>query len=119
MARSSLCRCSKTLSRTRNGLRMDVTASRGCEPYVGRRAFDVRDQRLFFGRDSESGDLRALWEEGSLVVLHGPVGSGKPSLLRAGVIPALPESADVLPIGCVSLGSPFPEAVLPEHNPLT
>ena len=96
-----------------------MTASGGCEPYVGRRAFDVRDQRLFFGRDSESGDLRALWEEGPLVVLHGPVGSGKTSLLRAGVIPALPESADVLPIGCVSRGSPFPEAVLPDHNPLT
>jgi tetratricopeptide (TPR) repeat protein len=98
---------------------MDVTASGGCEPYVGRRAFDVRDQRLFFGRDRESSQLSSLWEEDSLVVLHGPPGSGKTSLLQAGAIPALPESADVLPIGSVSLGSPFPEAVLPEHNPLT
>ena len=98
---------------------MDVMSSGGREPYVGRRAFDVRDQDIFFGRQRERGELQALWAENSLVVLHGPAGSGKTSLIQAGLAPALWKSADVPLVGCVSLGSSFPEAVLPDHNPYT
>jgi tetratricopeptide (TPR) repeat protein len=98
---------------------MDVMASGGCDPYVGRRAFDVGDEDFFFGRKRECGELVALCVANPVVVLHGPAGSGKTSLLRAGLTRALREDAEVLPVGCVSVGSSFPEAMLPDHNPHT
>ena len=89
------------------------------EPYVGRRVFDVDDQDIFFGRDRECKELKALLAMHPLVVLHGPAGCGKTSLLQAGLAPALTDDADALLLGRVSHGSPFPEAALPDHNPYT
>lgn len=96
---------------------MDVMAGGGGGPYVGRRAFTADDQGLFFGRDRESLDIQRLWRENPLVVLHGPAGSGKTSVLQAGVSPGLSEDVDVLPLGRALAGSSFPEPLLPEHNP--
>lgn len=98
---------------------MDPTIARTVSPYVGTRAFDVDDQALFFGRDRECDELRALLSENNFIVLHGSSGSGKTSLLRAGLSPALIEQGDVLPVGRVSLASSFPEAALSPHNPYT
>lgn len=98
---------------------MSAMADEGRGPYVGRRAFDVRDHDLFFGRTSESRDLRELWARHPLVILHGPAGCGKTSLLRAGLTPLLAQDADVLPVATITRGSAFPEAALPEHNPHT
>lgn len=91
----------------------------GCAPYVGRRSFDVPDHNLFFGRDRECRELRMLWAEHPLVILHGSAGCGKTSLLRAGLSPLLAQDADVLPVAKVTVGSAFPEAALPDHNPHT
>lgn len=87
-------------------------------PYVGRCAFEARDQGFFFGRDRECGDLRELWVRNRLVIVHGPAGSGKTSLLQAGIFPLL-QAEDVLPVGRVAIGTSFPKAALPEHNPYT
>ncbi|MGH3773322.1 MAG: caspase, EACC1-associated type, partial [Pseudonocardiaceae bacterium] len=62
-------------------------------PYRGLAAYDVADARYFFGREALTGQLVARLAEqlpgtGMLVVV-GPSGSGKSSLLRAGLIPAL------------------------------
>jgi tetratricopeptide (TPR) repeat protein len=97
--------------------RMDVTAAASDGPYAGPRAFGVADQDIFFGRDREIETLRSLWRGSQLVVMHGPAGCGKTSLLNAGIIPALSKAADVLPPGRVLAGSSFPEALLPDHNP--
>ncbi|GAB1821229.1 tetratricopeptide repeat protein [Herbidospora sp. RD11066] len=87
-------------------------------PYVGLRAFENRDRDLFFGRSQESRDLTDLWRSNRLVVLYGPSGIGKSSLLHAGAVPLLyDEKLDVLPVGRASAGGPFPTPS--DHNPYT
>jgi tetratricopeptide (TPR) repeat protein len=88
-------------------------------PYVGQRAFEAADREIFFGRDAERDELRDLLERHRTVVLHGAAGSGKTSLVRAGLALALPDDAEVLTSGRLVTGSPFPQAVLPDHNPYT
>jgi tetratricopeptide (TPR) repeat protein len=92
--------------------------SRTWSPYVGRCAFEARDQDFFFGRDRECRDLKELWTRNRLVVVHGPAGSGKTSLLQAGIPPLL-QAEDVLPVGRVTITTSFPKAALPAHNPYT
>lgn len=58
-------------------------------PYPGLLPFEPRDAAAFFGRDADTtACLRRLDESGVLAVV-GPSGSGKSSLLRAGVCAAL------------------------------
>jgi WD40 repeat protein len=62
-------------------------------PYRGLAAYDVTDAEYFFGREALTERLATRLAEqlsraGTLVVV-GPSGSGKSSLLRAGLIPAL------------------------------
>lgn len=65
----------------------DVDPSPGpTPPYVGLRAFEVADQAVFFGRDAVVTDLRERVERGGLVALVGNPGSGKSSVLRAGLL---------------------------------
>jgi WD40 repeat protein len=59
-------------------------------PFRGLRPFGPQDARFFFGRDDMAGLVLARLESASgLVPLIGASGSGKTSLLRAGVVPAL------------------------------
>lgn len=63
-------------------------ASASC-PYRGLTAYDVNDADAFHGREPEIGEcLERLRRDGVLVVV-GPSGSGKSSLVRAGVAAAL------------------------------
>ncbi len=87
------------------------------EPYVGLRPYDIIDQPRFCGRDRESRYVSALWRSNRLLVLYGPSGVGKTSLIQAGVIPLEQKTADVLPVGRVSHGSVFPTAA--DRNPFT
>ncbi|HKX68242.1 MAG TPA: BTAD domain-containing putative transcriptional regulator [Intrasporangium sp.] len=58
-------------------------------PYPGLRPFNVDEGEFFFGREAETVEcLRRLEQTGVLVVV-GPSGSGKSSLIRAGVMAAL------------------------------
>ncbi len=59
------------------------------EPFRKLRVFEPWDAGLFFGRDQRVRDLAELVDESKLVVLHGASGTGKSSLLRAGLRPAL------------------------------
>ena len=58
-------------------------------PYPGLRPFDTEDSHLFFGRDRQTTELTALLERHQFVAVVGVSGSGKSSLVRAGLIPAL------------------------------
>jgi WD40 repeat protein len=62
-------------------------------PYRGLASFQPDDAGWFFGRenliDVVVGHLGELYRDGGLLFAVGPSGSGKSSLLRAGVIPAL------------------------------
>ncbi|WP_105968123.1 nSTAND1 domain-containing NTPase [Streptomyces geranii] len=60
-------------------------------PYRGLARFETDDHALFFGRDRMIDRLRRLVCDRRLAVLFGPSGSGKSSLLRAGLIPRLRE----------------------------
>ena len=71
-------------------------AEEGPNPYQGLLAFQPSDGDRFFGRAKEIEDLwqrfRALHEQADatrLLVVYGPSGSGKPSLVRAGLVPEL------------------------------
>ncbi|MEV0636328.1 hypothetical protein AB0I77_15415 [Streptomyces sp. NPDC050619] len=58
-------------------------------PYQGLTRFELHDQERFFGRDELVADLLELVQQHRLTAVVGASGSGKSSLLRAGLIPAL------------------------------
>jgi WD40 repeat protein len=67
-------------------------------PYLGLESFQVQDAALFFGRERLTEELVAAVRAdagpaGRMVAVIGPSGSGKSSLVRAGLIPALAEPA--------------------------
>ncbi|MEO8518784.1 MAG: BTAD domain-containing putative transcriptional regulator [Dermatophilaceae bacterium] len=61
----------------------------GLNPYCGLRPFGAAEARSFFGRDHEIADVLALLDRHPMVSVVGASGSGKSSLVRAGVVPAL------------------------------
>jgi WD40 repeat protein len=65
----------------------ELAPSRG--PFVGLAAFDAADAPYFFGRERLVDDLLVRLRHEPLIALVGPSGSGKSSVLRAGLLPAL------------------------------
>ncbi|WP_456300752.1 nSTAND1 domain-containing NTPase [Streptomyces herbicida] len=58
-------------------------------PYRGLARFEPADAQLFFGRDELAAQLAERYIAHRLVAVVGASGSGKSSLLRAGLIPLL------------------------------
>lgn len=58
-------------------------------PFRGLRRFEARDRDVFFGRRNELTKALELLRKKGLVALVGPSGSGKSSLARAALLPAL------------------------------
>ena len=58
-------------------------------PYKGLRAFQETDAADFYGRDGLIDELLAAVSRHRLVGVVGPSGSGKSSVVRAGLVPAL------------------------------
>ncbi|MCP9206787.1 hypothetical protein [Streptomyces cucumeris] len=58
-------------------------------PYRGLARFEPGDHERFFGRDRLAADVVELVRSHRFTAVFGPSGSGKSSLLRAGLIPAL------------------------------
>ncbi|RYP83267.1 hypothetical protein EKO23_19595 [Nocardioides guangzhouensis] len=58
-------------------------------PWLGLRAYGVEDADWFFGRDDDVAACLEVLARTSVLALVGPSGSGKSSLLRAGVAAAL------------------------------
>jgi formylglycine-generating enzyme required for sulfatase activity len=58
-------------------------------PYPGLIAFGPEQAGLFFGRDRESDEISRLVRQHGFLLVIGPSGSGKSSLLLAGVMPRL------------------------------
>ncbi|MDN3261307.1 XRE family transcriptional regulator [Streptomyces sp. CSDS2] len=61
-----------------------------CAPYVGLKPFQQADAGMFFGRESLTDRLAEHLKKKRLLVLLGASGSGKSSVLRAGVLPRFP-----------------------------
>lgn len=66
-------------------------------PYRGLARFEPGDRELFFGRDRVLADLVALLHDHRVVTVFGTSGSGKSSVLRAGLIPYLSDPDGALP----------------------
>ncbi|WNM35772.1 hypothetical protein RKE30_38150 [Streptomyces sp. Li-HN-5-11] len=79
-------------------------------PYRGLARFESADRHLFFGRDGVVAELKELVWGHRFAVLFGPSGSGKSSLLRAGLVPRLQEEiAARRSPPCLRVLSPGPE----------
>jgi energy-coupling factor transporter ATP-binding protein EcfA2 len=61
----------------------------GPGPFPGLRPFEAKDQFLFFGRDAQTDELLTRLGRMHFVAVVGTSASGKSSLVRAGVLPAL------------------------------
>ena len=74
-------------------------------PYKGLLPFEQEDSDLFFGREALVDDLAGRLEASSFLAVVGPSGSGKSSLVRAGVVPALQRAAGAeLPAAIIAPG---------------
>jgi hypothetical protein len=62
--------------------------------FPGLNSFTVDDKEIFKGRDKESADLYAKILLYKTVVLHADSGTGKSSLIQAGLLPRLKESEE-------------------------
>ncbi|HLO14565.1 MAG TPA: AAA family ATPase [Anaerolineales bacterium] len=62
-------------------------------PYKGLDVFEEEDAELFFGRERLVDELVGRVKESRTVFITGPSGSGKSSLVRAGLLPALKQGA--------------------------
>jgi hypothetical protein len=67
-------------------------------PFVGLRPFDPTENDLFFGRSKEIGILKNLVMTVPVLILYAPSGTGKSSLLNAGLLPLLGADVGLLPI---------------------
>jgi hypothetical protein len=63
--------------------------NRDSNPYKGLASFDTKDSHLFFGRTTLSQQLEKIVTEQPLTIVLGTSGSGKSSLVKAGLIPNL------------------------------
>jgi hypothetical protein len=59
------------------------------QPYPGLRPFDLKDSFLFFGREQHTQELLDRLSRNRFLAVVGTSGSGKSSLVRAGLMPAL------------------------------
>ena len=66
-----------------------LTTARPRSPYPGLRPFEAEEWSIFFGREQMVDDVIDRLAEHCLVLIHGASGSGKSSLVRAGVLPWL------------------------------
>lgn len=70
----------------------DGAAHTGC-PYKGLGSYQMEDADNFYGREALTEDLVRRLQMHNVLVIGGPSGSGKSSLMRAGLIPALKAGA--------------------------
>ena len=69
----------------------DLPPAPGETPYKGLAYFATKDKAIFFGREKLSDELAEKLQTAHFLALIGASGSGKSSLLRAGIIPRLEE----------------------------
>src|SRR5262245_39626436 len=68
---------------------MAVAGARDVRPFPGLRPFATTESTLFFGREGQSTEIIQRLLQRNFVMVIGTSGSGKSSLVRAGVLPVL------------------------------
>jgi formylglycine-generating enzyme required for sulfatase activity/energy-coupling factor transporter ATP-binding protein EcfA2 len=66
-----------------------LSTARPKSPYPGLRPFEIDEWSIFFGREQMIDEVIDRLAAHHLVMIHGSSGSGKSSLVRAGVLPKL------------------------------
>jgi WD40 repeat protein/class 3 adenylate cyclase len=77
------------LARLYGGDKRPVETDAGECPYKGLASFEEEDARLFFGRERLVGELAARTVGAGLLAVVGASGSGKSSVIAAGLLPSL------------------------------
>jgi len=80
------------LNRALEEVTLRVEGAEQLKPYPGLASFTANDAEYFFGREAE---IETLWKKlrrPHLLGLIGPSGAGKSSFLRAGLLPAMPQT---------------------------
>jgi WD40 repeat protein/class 3 adenylate cyclase len=67
----------------------DVAPAEAACPYKGLAAFEAEDAEVFFGREELVAELTARLAGSRFLAVVGPSGSGKSSVVRAGLLPAI------------------------------
>jgi WD40 repeat protein/DNA-binding SARP family transcriptional activator len=88
-----LLRHDPSLDRTTHSQPPSRDAAPTRNPYKGLSAFAESDARDFFGREELSRRLVDRLRDGRFIAVVGPSGSGKSSLVRAGLLPLLRDDA--------------------------
>ncbi|MBV9158770.1 MAG: hypothetical protein JO097_21100, partial [Acidobacteriaceae bacterium] len=79
---------------------LNILLDESIVPYLGLEPFSEENKDLFFGRQALVQKILEKLETSNCVAVKGPSGSGKSSLVLAGVLPALrAETAQALPNG--------------------
>ena len=78
----------------------DATRARFVCPYRGLLAYDVNDAEQYFGRDGEVAVCRQVLTREHVVAVVGASGSGKSSLVRAGVAASLRHEGRTVTVMC-------------------
>jgi hypothetical protein len=68
---------------------MMIESKKFTNPFPGLRPFETDEYRLFFGREGQSDALITRLQRARFLAVVGTSGSGKSSLVRAGLLPAL------------------------------
>jgi hypothetical protein len=68
---------------------LNIEAKKIKNPFPGLRPFETDEYRLFFGREGQASALISRLERSHFLAIVGTSGSGKSSLVRAGLLPAL------------------------------
>ena len=79
------------------------------EPYPGLRPFETWEGEIFFGREDHIDRLLEILQREHFLAVIGPSGSGKSSLVRAGLLPTLP-------LGSIGTGTDWRIAILKPGN---
>ena len=66
-----------------------IESKRTNNPFPGLRPFETEEYRLFFGREGQSDELLTRLQRTRFLAVVGTSGSGKSSLIRAGLMPSL------------------------------
>jgi hypothetical protein len=74
-------------------------------PYPGLRPFEPHEAEIFFGREAHTDRLLGILQRERMLAVIGPSGSGKSSLVRAGLLPSLR-------LGALGSGSDWRIAIL-------
>ncbi|MCA9918484.1 MAG: hypothetical protein KC445_11060 [Anaerolineales bacterium] len=71
---------------------MATAVSDQSPPFMGLKYFDAADTSLFFGRETLTAELTEHLQTSNFLAVVGASGSGKSSLVRAGLVPALQQT---------------------------